>query len=270
MKMDSRNTVRTIASLLLLILLSCELSFVEATSPVTPDQLGTSADESIEFPQCNGLSGFRYFQCITRALVEFNQYYIADAVQCFQSVVGTEFPRREYVAKCFDCPPHRRCTSIGGICTEKVGSPILPAFFNDCNSGQYCEKEPGIEGCTSNLFGFDPSTCTCSDNGGIFVPQSDCAEQCGAPAFASDQPSNPAGLAPTVCCVPLHQCPEWHLYTCTDGSATYTPSCDGQGNLSCETGTLSLIVDPIPQPPLLGGVMPLESPGSEGPGPDIE
>ena len=99
MKMDSRNTVRTIASLLLLILLSCELSFVEATSPLSQEQdpeLFDPSSVSIEFPQCSELSGFRYFQCITQALIEFNQYYITDAVQCFKAKVGTPVPSREY------------------------------------------------------------------------------------------------------------------------------------------------------------------------------
>lgn len=199
--------------------------------------------------------------------VAVHQYYIADAAQCFQQALGAFPPRRDYVAQCFDCPPHRRCTSIGGICTSPAGSPTLPFFFNDCNEGQDCEKEPGIEGCVSTLLGFDPTTCTCSDNGGIFLSQSDCAEQCGAPAYASDPPSTNPTFSPTVCCIPLHQCEQWHLYTCNDGSATFDPLCDGQGNLSCTTGTLTLIVDPVP-PPLLG-TFPPEGPAPEGPGPDI-
>ena len=148
-----------------------------------------------------------------------------------------------YVSNCPDCPPHRLCTSIGGLCASPGDGPTLPSFFNDCKPGDVCVKESGFEPCISNLFGrppYDVSTCTCSQNKGVFMSSDECSEQCGANGFAADQP--PSGpFTPLICCLNVHQCPDWHKYTCVEGSATLSPICSGNGEVSCTEGDLQLV-----------------------------
>ena len=210
----------------------------DVTSTANPELFNPN-NESLEFPECNGKSGPDYAQCIEDGFQLFNQRYTAPVgAGCYQRMVGTPTPEWAYVTSCPSlCPPYLSCTSIGGLCTDQLlGQPSLPGFFEDCPAGQVCVKSVGLDGCTSSLLGrpyYDTSTCTCSQNNGIFMPQGQCKDQCGATAYAADQPPSQGG-APVVCCINLNACPAFYEYTCQQGGATFDPQCSGNGNVSCD------------------------------------
>lgn len=210
----------------------------DVSSTTNPD-IFTLSNESVEFPECNGLYGPDYSNCIENGFQQFNQYYTAPvSAGCYQRLVGTPTPEWAYVTSCpSGCPPYLACTSIGGLCTDKLlGQTSLPGFFEDCADGQVCVKDTGLDGCTSSLLGrpyYDVSTCTCAQNNGIFMGLSECKDQCGAVAYAADQPPSGGG-APTVCCINLHACPSFYQYQCQQGSTTFDVQCSGNGTPSCD------------------------------------
>ena len=211
----------------------------EVTATTEPEVFQQS-NESLEFPECDTeKSGPDYAQCIEDGFQLFNQRYTAPiGAGCYQQMVGTPTPEWAYVTSCASlCPPYLSCTSIGGLCTEKLlGQSSLPGFFEDCPDGQVCVKSVGLDGCTSSLLGrpyYDTSTCTCSQNNGIFMGLSECKAQCGAVAYAADQPPSQGG-APVACCINFNACPAFYEYTCEQGSATFDPQCSGNGNVSCD------------------------------------
>merc|ERR1712014_279060 len=122
---------------------------------------------------------------------------------------------RVYVENCEKgCPPDPLCASFGGLCADRKQSGNTRCL----NSGSYSR-----------------TSCTCAQNGGIFMPPSQCRDQCGAAAVATDAPTGGSTLA-DVCCIPLFQCPDYHKYECTDGSATFLPQCLGNGTVICGEG----------------------------------